>query len=137
MIPIGYVYVNSEGHRCFQFRQGLMDLDHWTETPVYEGYSEERKASPEALTPTVLASLFQEADPDAYVEEMEPGLYVIDGRFYLNRLAELFSRRINTREARNQALEDAAQEADKWFPANSAAKYPSGGIAAAIRAMKS
>ena len=76
--PIGYVYVNSEGHRCFHFRQGLMDLDHWTETPVYEGLS-----------------------------------------------------------ARNQALEDAAQEADKWFPANSAAKYPSGGIAAAIRAMKS
>lgn len=40
-------------------------------------------------------------------------------------------------EARNQALEDAAQEAEKWFPADSAAKYPTGGIAAAIRAMKS
>ena len=39
--------------------------------------------------------------------------------------------------ARNQSLEEAAQEADKWFPANSAAKYPTGGIAAAIRAMKS
>jgi len=39
-------------------------------------------------------------------------------------------------EARNQAIEDAAQEADKWFPANSAAKYPTGGIAAAIRAMR-
>lgn len=39
-------------------------------------------------------------------------------------------------DARNQALEDAAQEADKWFPANSAAKYPTGGVAAAIRAMK-
>lgn len=40
-------------------------------------------------------------------------------------------------EARGNALEEAAQEAEKWFPANSAAKYPTGGIAAAIRAMKS
>ena len=80
--PIGYVYVNSEGHRCFHFRQGLMDLDHWTETPVYEG-----------------------------VTDVE--------------------------HARNQSLEEAAQEADKWFPANTATKYPTGGIAAAIRAMKS
>jgi len=39
--------------------------------------------------------------------------------------------------ARNQALEEAAQEAEKWFPADSATKYPTGGIAAAIRAMKS
>ena len=39
--------------------------------------------------------------------------------------------------ARNQALEEASQEAEKWFPADSAAKYPTGGIAAAIRAMKS
>lgn len=137
MTPIGYVYVNTEGHRCFQFRQGLMDLDHWTETPVYEGCSEAREVIPEALTPVVLASLFQEVDPDAYIEEMEPGIYVIDGRFDLNKLAELFLRRINTREARNQALEDAAHEADKWFPANTATKYPAGGIAAAIRAMKS
>lgn len=91
---------------------------------------------PEALTPVVLAGLFQEADPDAYVEEMEPGTYVIDGRFDLDWLAKLFLRRMNWREARNQALEDAAQEADKWFPADSATKYPTGGIAAAIRAMK-
>ena len=82
MIPIGYVYVNNEGHRCFQFMQGLMDLEYWTETPVYKG-----------------------------VTDVE--------------------------HARNQALEDAAQEADKWFPVDSAAKYPTGGIAAAIRAMKS
>lgn len=54
-----------------------------------------RHDNPEALTPVAWANLFEEVDPDTYIEEMEPSFYVIDGRFDLNRLAELFLRRLN------------------------------------------
>jgi len=33
--PACWLYRNSEGHTCVQFVQGLMDLNHWTETPLY------------------------------------------------------------------------------------------------------
>jgi len=33
--PTCWLYRNSEGHTCVQFVQGLMDLKHWTETPLY------------------------------------------------------------------------------------------------------
>lgn len=53
------------------------------------------------------------------------------------QIAEVFAAlQAELAEAREAALEDAAQEADKWFPANTASRYPTGGIAAAIRAMK-
>lgn len=36
----------------------------------------------------------------------------------------------------NEAIESAAKEAEAWFPANTAAKYTTGGVVQAIRAMK-
>jgi len=33
--PTCWLYRNSGGHTCVQFVQGLMDLNHWTETPLF------------------------------------------------------------------------------------------------------
>lgn len=34
-LPTAWLYTNRHGDRCVQFAQGLMDLEHWREEPLY------------------------------------------------------------------------------------------------------
>ena len=61
--------------------------------------------------------------------------FVLGGDVF--NLTELRDILTQAKEARRQAFEEAAQEAEKWFPANTATKYPAGGVIDAIRALAS
>lgn len=75
------------------------------------------------------------ADLDAATEQHMP-VMVVQTAYLSDLVARMLRLQAELAEARGKALEEAAQEADKWFPADTASRYPTGGIAAAIRALK-